>query len=115
MPVEIADIYTMALVRGGLIMEAMPVTRPYAAQSLSRRIRRRRGLRPRPPGRARAGASKPARTSAPSTPAVGSASTAFALGQMRRATPLLLTLIQRSAGSTLEDVSHGYAPGKAAA
>jgi hypothetical protein len=39
----------------------------------------------------------------------------FALGQMRRVTPLLLTLIQRSAGSTLEDVSHGYAPGKAAA
>ena len=40
----------------------------------------------------------------------GEARLPFALGQMRRATPLLLTLIQWSAGSTLEDVSYGYAP-----
>ena len=50
MSVEVADIYTMALVRGGLIMEAKPVTRPYAAQSLSpyafleRKIKQRKVL-----------------------------------------------------------------------
>ena len=83
--------------------------------SLSRRTRRRCGLLSRPRSRARAGASKPARTSAPSTPAVGSTCLPFALSQMRRATPLLIPLIRRSAGSTPEDVSYGYASGKAAA
>src|SRR5215211_3637562 len=57
-----------------------PTTRCLSSSrnSLSRRTRGRPGLRPRPRSRARTGASKPGRTSAPSTPAVGSASLTFA-------------------------------------